>query len=113
MITAPDSLEELFELAGRRMADYVELLPVHPYYRLIWSDGDRFDYHRARQGLKLVKDTGDTKLLKNKEGYACPACGNPFEQLYVSEKQHNTFDPSGATPFCIRRESDRILMFRH
>ncbi len=44
VITAPSCLEELFELAGRRMADYVELLPVKPFYRLVWSDGDSFDY---------------------------------------------------------------------
>lgn len=44
VITAPQCLEELFTLAGREMSDYVELLPVAPFYRLIWSDGDRFDY---------------------------------------------------------------------
>ncbi|MEZ4436374.1 MAG: phytoene desaturase [bacterium] len=44
VITAPQCLEELFTLAGREMRDYVELLPVAPFYRLIWSDGDRFDY---------------------------------------------------------------------
>ncbi len=45
VITAPECLEELFTLAGRRMRDYVELLPVKPFYRLHWlADGDRFDY---------------------------------------------------------------------
>ncbi len=44
VITAPPCLEELFDVAGRRMADYVDLLPVQPLYRLVWSDGDRFDY---------------------------------------------------------------------
>jgi phytoene desaturase len=44
VITAPPCLEELFAVAGRRMADYVELLPVHPLYRLVWNDGDRFNY---------------------------------------------------------------------
>jgi phytoene desaturase len=44
VITAPHCLEELFEVAGRRMSDYVELLPVTPFYRLLWPDGDRFDY---------------------------------------------------------------------
>jgi phytoene desaturase len=44
VITAPGCFEELFTLAGRRMADYVELLPVDPYYRLVFSDGSRFDY---------------------------------------------------------------------
>src|SRR5688572_14776075 len=32
VITAPHCLEELFEVAGRRMSDYVELLPVTPFY---------------------------------------------------------------------------------
>ena len=44
VITAPHCLEELFTLAGRDMADYVELMPVTPFYRLVWPDGDSFDY---------------------------------------------------------------------
>ncbi len=44
VITAPHCIEELFELAGRNMQDYVELVPVAPFYRLAWSDGDTFDY---------------------------------------------------------------------
>src|SRR5689334_21273197 len=39
VITAPHCLEELFEVAGQRMSDHVELLPVTPFYRLLWSDG--------------------------------------------------------------------------
>jgi len=45
VITAPHCLEDLFAAAGRRLADYVELIPVTPFYRLLWTgDGDRFDY---------------------------------------------------------------------
>jgi phytoene desaturase len=44
VITDPSAIEELFALAGRPMADYVELLPVAPFYRLAWEDGTRFDY---------------------------------------------------------------------
>ena len=44
VITAPPCLEELFEIAGRDMRDYVELIPVTPLYRLEWDDGDAFDY---------------------------------------------------------------------
>jgi len=44
VITAPDCLEELAAAAGRRLADYAELLPVDPFYRLVWPDGDSFDY---------------------------------------------------------------------
>ena len=44
VITAPNCLEELFDIAGRKMSDYVELLPVQPFYRLLWEDGTSFDY---------------------------------------------------------------------
>jgi phytoene desaturase len=44
VITAPQCFEELFELTGRKLSDYVELLPVAPFYRLAWDDGTRFDY---------------------------------------------------------------------
>jgi phytoene desaturase len=44
VITAPHCLEELFEAAGRKLGDYVELLPVQPYYRLLWPDGSALDY---------------------------------------------------------------------
>ena len=44
VITDPSSIEELFALSGRRLSDYVELLPVTPFYRLLWEDGTVFDY---------------------------------------------------------------------
>jgi phytoene desaturase len=44
VITDPSALEELFALCGRRMRDYVELLPVSPLYRLCWEDAPPFEY---------------------------------------------------------------------
>ncbi|MGD9904386.1 MAG: phytoene desaturase [Vicinamibacterales bacterium] len=44
VITAPGCLEELFALAGERLGDHVDLLPVMPFYRLFWEDGHTFDY---------------------------------------------------------------------
>ncbi|MGE3282601.1 MAG: phytoene desaturase [Alphaproteobacteria bacterium] len=44
VITDPSALEELFALSGGRLADYVELIPVDPFYRLSWEDGTVFDY---------------------------------------------------------------------
>ena len=34
VITDPSCIEELFTLAGKRIGDYVEMLPVTPFYRL-------------------------------------------------------------------------------
>ena len=44
VITAPFLLEELFALSGRRMDDYLTLLPVDPWYRVVFPDGRHFDY---------------------------------------------------------------------
>jgi phytoene desaturase len=33
VITDPTCLEELFALSGRKLSDYVELIPVKPFYQ--------------------------------------------------------------------------------
>ena len=44
IITAPYLLEDLFTLAGRRLADYVTLFPLDPFYRIRFDDGTVFTY---------------------------------------------------------------------
>ena len=44
IITAPFLIDELFALAGRRTEDYVPIVPVTPYYRIVFHDGRVFDY---------------------------------------------------------------------
>ncbi|MDP9315541.1 MAG: phytoene desaturase, partial [Chloroflexota bacterium] len=45
VITAPWLIEELFEDAGRRTEDYVQMVPVDPFYRIFFHDGSHFDYN--------------------------------------------------------------------
>lgn len=51
VITDPSALEELFTVAGKRMEDYVELLPVAPFYRLCWENAPPFDYVNDQEAL--------------------------------------------------------------
>jgi phytoene desaturase len=51
VITDPACLEELFALSARRLSDYVQLISVSPFYRLIWPDGARFDYVNDQDAL--------------------------------------------------------------
>lgn len=44
VITAPEAIHELFDVSGRDPKDYLELIPVSPFYRLHFSDGSFFDY---------------------------------------------------------------------
>ncbi|WP_308920448.1 phytoene desaturase [Janthinobacterium sp. J1-1] len=51
VITDPSAIEELFTLAGKKMSDYIEMLPVAPFYRLCWEDGHQFDYVNDQESL--------------------------------------------------------------
>jgi phytoene desaturase len=66
VVTDPSCLEELFELSGRNISDYVELMPVTPFYRLIWEDGQVFDY--ANDDEKLLAQIA-AKNPDDVEGY--------------------------------------------
>lgn len=44
VITAPFLFDELFELFDRRIEDYVEILPVTPWYRYEFNDGTHLNY---------------------------------------------------------------------
>lgn len=44
VITAPFLFDELFELFDRKLADYVEMMPVSPWYRYEFIDGTHLNY---------------------------------------------------------------------
>ncbi len=44
VITAPYLFDELFELFGKDRRDYFQLVPVDPFYRVVFPDGRSFDY---------------------------------------------------------------------
>lgn len=51
VITAPWLIEELFQLAGRDPADYVNMVPVDPFYRIYFEDGATFHYNGDRENM--------------------------------------------------------------
>lgn len=44
VITAPFLFEELFALFGERLDEHVRLVPLDPWYRFRFADGDEFNY---------------------------------------------------------------------
>ncbi|HET8935976.1 MAG TPA: phytoene desaturase [Polyangiales bacterium] len=89
VITAPHCLEELFSEAGRRMSDYVELMPVAPFYRLLWSDGDTFDY------------TGDAADMLRAVSARSPEDVEGYRRFVAYAKQvfEKGYEELAATPF--------------
>src|SRR5271168_2040395 len=67
VITDPSAIEELFVLSARKLADYVELMPISPFYRLSWEDGYTFDYVNDQAELDrqiAAKSPGDVAGYK-------------------------------------------------
>ncbi|MHA2252521.1 MAG: phytoene desaturase family protein [Candidatus Kariarchaeaceae archaeon] len=63
VITAPFLFEELFQMVGKNLHDYVELLPVEPYYRIYFADNTYFDYSSPEKNIEQIKQLspGDVK----------------------------------------------------
>jgi len=66
VITAPQCLFELFELAGKRMEDYVQLMPVSPLYKLFWEGGQEFIYDN--DSARLYEEIGK-RSAEDVQGY--------------------------------------------
>jgi phytoene desaturase len=48
VLTAPHLFEELFHLAGERLHDHVDLMPLDPFYRFFSHSGERLDHWHDR-----------------------------------------------------------------
>lgn len=61
VITAPFLFDELWALAGRKLADDVDLREVTPFYRIRFPDGRTFDYQRdaARMRAEIARFSPD------------------------------------------------------
>lgn len=71
-----------------------------------------FDVHEYRHGLKLIREDRETMQLENRDGFACPACGEPFERLFVSTARTSSFGKPTA-PFCLARTDSQLLLLTH
>jgi len=52
IITAPFLLEELWRLAGRQLADDIDLRPLMPFYRLLFHDGESIDWSNDAEAMR-------------------------------------------------------------
>ena len=89
VITAPFLLEELWALAGKRLADDVDLRPVAPFYRVVFDDGTAFDY------------SGDAAAMRAEVGRLSPNDVEGYERfLKASEAIYQVgFEQLGDVPF--------------
>ncbi len=51
VVTAPFMFDEIYQEAGRNRADYFQMVPVDPFYRIFNAEGGHFDYNGDPVGI--------------------------------------------------------------
>jgi phytoene desaturase len=111
VITAPDCLRELFALAGKTLEDYCEFLPVNPFYRLSWEDGDAFDYvgdHERMRGQIAARHAADAEGYDRFVDYTRKVYEVGYEDL-VAEPFLRFSDMVRVAPDLMRLRADRSV----
>lgn len=72
LITAPGIVDGVFQAAGRRLVDYVDLVPLDPYYRIYFHDGTHIDY------------VGDAERMKSQMAHFNRADADRFDEFMTA-----------------------------
>jgi len=99
VITAPFLFEELWALAGKRMSDDIDLRPVAPFYRVVFDDGEHFEY------------TGDAASMRAEVRRLAPADVEGYDRfLEASEAIYRVgFEELGDEPFASWTDMAKVL----
>lgn len=89
IVTAPFLFEDLWRLAGRRLADDIELRPMSPFYRIRFHDGSTFDA------------SGDAAAMRAEVARLAPGDVEGFERYMAqsAEIYKVGFETLGHVPF--------------
>lgn len=52
LVTAPSIIRSIFDAAGERLEDHVDLVPLDPFYRIFFHDGTHVDYSGDAERMK-------------------------------------------------------------
>jgi phytoene desaturase len=99
IVTAPFLLEELWNLCGRSLADYVELRPISPFYRIRFADGAWFDY------------SGDPAAMRGEIERFSPGDVAGYERFMAASEAifEVGFERLGDVPFTSLSDMVRVL----
>jgi phytoene desaturase len=89
IITAPQLLEELWTLCGKKFSDHITLKPMEPFYRIRFDDGSWFDY------------SGDEATMRREVARFCPDDLPGYERFVAAADQACKlgFEDLGGMPF--------------
>lgn len=90
LVTAPSIIDNVFREAGRSLQDYVDLVPLDPFYRIHFHDGTCIDYN------------GDADHMKRQMAVFSPRDAGRYDAFMAAAKpiyEAVIEDELGARPF--------------
>ena len=111
VITAPFLFTELFELFGKNIEDYVKFVPLKPWYRFRFPDGDTFDY-----GGTLEDTLAEIRRIEPEDEAGYMRLLDHSKQLFdvgftelADQPFHNPMKMVGQIPRLVGLRSDRTV----
>jgi phytoene desaturase len=110
IITAPWLIDELFTLAGKKTADYVELVKIDPFYNIRWEDGTVFRYNDDRESLRKEIVRINPKDLEGYKKFA-KSLGEIYRVGFelIDRPFTTVWDMAKVVPQMIKLRSDRSV----
>ena len=89
IITAPQLLEELWAMCGKKFSEHITLKPIEPFYRIRFDDGSWFDY------------SGDPATMRREVTRFCPEDLPGYDRFVAAADQacQLGFEELGGMPF--------------
>lgn len=111
IITIPQIFQELADLAGKPLSDYVTIVPCDPYYRIYFDDGSHFDY---RGGDAELESEIQRVSPEDVEGYRKFAAysSKVFDRAYTDLADYafdTVWDMIKVSPDLMRLRADRSV----
>ncbi|MCH2155543.1 MAG: phytoene desaturase [Opitutales bacterium] len=111
IVTIPFIFEELFEVAGRKLEDYVTIVPCDPYYRIYFDDGRIFDYRGEQEAIEaeIAKfNPNDVEGYRRFLKYSEDIFGRAFTDL-ADHSFHSIWEMVKVAPDLIKLRADKSV----
>ncbi|MFC7233901.1 DUF7385 family protein [Halosegnis marinus] len=74
---------------------------------------DSAEYDELVSSLTPTESGGGVSSYRNTVSVACPACGEPFDDLVVVHDEETSLELSRLLDLCVSRHDDDTLLFTH
>jgi len=114
IVTVPFILDELAETAGRRLEDYVTIVPCDPYYRIYFADGSVFDYRGEQAALEAEIarfNPGDVAGYRRFQDYSRRVFDRAFTDL-AGHSFHTVWEMAKVAPDLLKLRAEQSVFKR-